>query len=485
MDYKIKGCKPEKLFNFFEEISAVPRGSKNNQGISDYLVKFAEDRNLDFYRDDLLNVIIRKPGSKGALDKDPVILQGHMDMVCEKIEGCDHDFEKEGIDIVVEDGFVHANGTTLGADDGTAVALMLTILDDDNAVHPPLECLFTTDEEIGLLGAAGLDCSQLKGHTMINLDSEEEGVITVSCAGGMRYTMERKYQSTELTGTEVKLSVSGLLGGHSGSDVDKERTNGIKLMARILDTVSDNKNAHLVHFTGGSKDNAIPRECKAAVLFNTAADAAEAVKKWELLKKDLENEILPFEKSFQFSIDSEDNVTCKVMNREDSDALLGAVLLVPNGVRKRNPSKDFFVITSLNLGVIRTENGVAELVFSPRSSIESLQEETISLLNRTASLFGFETAIDGRYPGWEYKENSKVREVFIESYSQLFNDDLKVEAIHAGLECGLFSAQIPNLDAVAVGPTLTGVHTPDEKMELASFERFYSLLEDVLKRLAQ
>ena len=485
MDYKIKGCKPEKLFNFFEEISAVPRGSKNNQGISDYLVKFAEDRNLDYYRDDLLNVIIRKPGSNGASDKSPVILQGHMDMVCEKVEGCNHDFEKEGIDIIVEDGYVYANGTTLGADDGTAVALMLTLLDDKTAVHPPLECLFTTDEEIGLLGAAGLDCSQLKGHTMINLDSEEEGVITVSCAGGMRYTMKRKLKHNELKGTAVTLTISGLLGGHSGSDVDKERTNGIKLMARILDTVSGNKKAHLVHFTGGSKDNAIPRECSAEVLFDTVEDAEKAVKKWESLRKDLEKEIVPFEKNFQFSIKSEDNVSRCVMSDEDSEALLGAVLLVPNGVRKRNPSKDFFVVTSLNLGVVSTENGKAVLVFSPRSSVESLQEETVSLLNRTASLFGFETAIDGRYPGWEYKDDSKIREVFIDSYKNLFGGNLKVEAIHAGLECGLFSAQIPDLDAVAVGPTLTGVHTPDEKMELASFERFYSLLEDVLKRLAQ
>lgn len=485
MDYKIKGCKPKKLFNFFEEISAVPRGSKNDRGISDYLVKFAEDRNLDYYRDDLLNVIIRKPGSKCAEDKSPVILQGHMDMVCEKIEGSDHDFEKEGIDIVVENGYVHANGTTLGADDGTAVALMLTFLDDENAVHPPLECVFTTDEEIGLIGAAGLDCSQLKGRTMINLDSEEEGVITVSCAGGMRYTMERGLKLEKEEGTAVTLNISGLLGGHSGADIDKERTNAIKLMGRILGKISGNGKAHLALFKGGSKDNAIPRECKAEVVFDTSEDAADTVKKWEALKKDLENEILPFEKNFQFSIKSEDNVTRKVMSDDDKEALLGAVILAPNGIRKRNPSKDFFVVTSLNLGIVSTDDGKAVLVFSPRSSVESLQEETVSILDRTATIFGFGTSISGRYPGWEYKEDSKIREIFIESYKSLFNENLKVEAIHAGLECGLFSAHIPGLDAVAVGPTLTGVHTPDEKMELASFERFYSLLEDVLKRLAQ
>ena len=266
MEYKITGYKPEKLFHFFEEISAIPRGSGNEQGISDFLVKFAQDRGLWVYQDEAHNVIIKKGGSKGAEDRPAVMLQGHLDMVCEKVAGVEHDFEKEGIDLVVKDGVLTANGTTLGSDNGVAVALMMMVLDDEDIVHPPVECVFTTEEEVGLNGARALDKSQISARTMINMDSEEEGMATISCAGGLRIECTRPITRETAAGTLLSIEISGLKGGHSGTDIDKERQNAIRVMARVIYQLMKNTNGKLVSFDGGNKDNAIPRECSASLI---------------------------------------------------------------------------------------------------------------------------------------------------------------------------------------------------------------------------
>ena len=276
MEYRIKGLQPEALFRFFEDISAIPRGSHNEKAISDYLVSFAKERGLWVNQDAANNVIIKKPASAGAENTAPVMLQGHLDMVCEKLAGVEHDFETEGLDLIVEDGVLRANGTTLGGDNGAAVALMMTVLDDDTLRHPPLECVFTVCEEVGLDGAKALDKSQLDSRTMINLDSEEEGVATVSCAGGMRYALVRPAQREEAHGFPVSLEIRGLLGGHSGSDIHKERRNGVKLMARVLRHLTAGKDCRLMAFDGGSKDNAIPRECSASVLYLNREEAQKA-----------------------------------------------------------------------------------------------------------------------------------------------------------------------------------------------------------------
>ena len=420
MEYKITGYKPEKLFHFFEEISAIPRGSGNEKGISDYLVKFAHDRGLWVYQDDAYNVIIKKGGSKGAENRPAVMLQGHIDMVCEKVAGVEHDFEKEGLDLVVEDGVLTANGTTLGADNGVAVALMLMVLDDEAIVHPPVECVFTTEEEVGLNGARALDKSQISARTMINMDSEEEGMATISCAGGLRIECTRPVVREKAEGTLLTIEISGLKGGHSGTDIDKERQNAIRVMARMLYQLMKNTDGKLVAFSGGNKDNAIPRECMAS-----------------------------------------------------------------NGVQSRNMKLDGFVVVSTNMGVVRAEDDRLVIVFSPRSSVASLQEEMKARLGLLAETFGFTATYSGEYPGWSYKEESPIREVFLESYRELFGEELKTEALHAGLECGLFSDAVPGLDAIAVGPTLNNVHTPEENLPLDSFERFYELLKDVLRRLTE
>lgn len=483
MNYKITGYKPEKLFHFFEDISAIPRGSANEKAISDYLVAFAEERNLWYHRDALFNVIIKKPASAGAKEKPAVMLQGHTDMVCEKLAGVAHDFTTDPLDLIIKDGVLSANGTTLGGDNGAAVACMLAILDDDTLTHPALECVFTTQEEIGLNGAEALDKSLLSARTMINLDSEDEGVATVSCAGGLRFALTRPITRSKKEGMLLHLEATGLLGGHSGTDINKEHQNANLLMARMINHLFHNTDALLVDFNGGTKDNAIPRETSATLFYSDEAAAKNAENLALALSADFSSEICPYEPAFQFLVSTE-NGTADVISAEDGKAFITAMCLAPNGVQFRNMNLDGFTVTSLNLGIAATDETSASLVFAPRSSVATLMSALKEKLCLLAETFGFEVSMHGEYPGWSFAEVSPIRDVFVQSYKELFRDDLKIEAIHAGLECGLFSDAIPGLDAIAVGPTIRGCHTPDEHLPLDSFERFYELLTDVLKKLA-
>ena len=483
MDYKITGYKPEKLFHFFEDISAIPRGSANEKAISDYLVAFAEERNLWYHRDALFNVIIKKPASAGAKEKPAVMLQGHTDMVCEKLAGVAHDFTTDPLDLIIKDGVLSANGTTLGGDNGAAIACMLAILDDDTLTHPALECVFTTQEEIGLNGAEALDKSLLSARTMINLDSEDEGVATVSCAGGLRFALTRPITRSKKEGMLLHLEATGLLGGHSGTDINKEHQNANLLMARMINHLFHNTDALLVDFNGGTKDNAIPRETSATLFYSDEVAAKNAENLALALSADFSSEICPYEPAFQFLVSTE-NGTADVISAEDGKAFITAMCLAPNGVQFRNMNLDGFTVTSLNLGIAATDETSASLVFAPRSSVATLMSALKEKLCLLAETFGFEVSMHGEYPGWSFAEVSPIRDVFVQSYKELFRDDLKIEAIHAGLECGLFSDAIPGLDAIAVGPTIRGCHTPDEHLPLDSFERFYELLTDVLKKLA-
>ena len=483
MNYKITGYKPEKLFHFFEDISAIPRGSANEKAISDYLVAFAEERNLWYHRDALFNVIIKKPASAGAKEKPAVMLQGHTDMVCEKLAGVAHDFTTDPLALIIKDGVLSANGTTLGGDTGAAVACMLAILDDDTLTHPALECVFTTQEEIGLNGAEALDKSLLSARTMINLDSEDEGVATVSCAGGLRFALTRPITRSKKEGMLLHLEATGLLGGHSGTDINKEHQNANLLMARMINHLFHNTDALLVDFNGGTKDNAIPRETSATLFYSDEVAAKNAENLALALSADFSSEICPYEPAFQFLVSTE-NGTADVISAEDGKAFITAMCLAPNGVQFRNMNLDGFTVTSLNLGIAATDETSASLVFAPRSSVATLMSALKEKLCLLAETFGFEVSMHGEYPGWSFAEVSPIRDVFVQSYKELFHDDLKIEAIHAGLECGLFSDAIPGLDAIAVGPTIRGCHTPDEHLPLDSFERFYELLTDVLKKLA-
>ena len=484
MEYKISGYEPERFFHFFEDISAIPRGSGNEKGISDFLAAFARERGLWVYQDDAHNVIIKKAASAGAEDAAPVMMQGHLDMVCDKLAGVEHDFERDGIDLVVKDGVLTANGTTLGADNGVAVAFMMCVLDDDSLVHPALECVFTTDEETGLIGAETLDKSQLAARIMINLDSEEEGVATVSCAGGVVATLTRPIAREPLQGAVITLEVSGLLGGHSGMDIDRERGNADLIMARVVEKLMRSGEPHLVSFNGGTKDNAITRECTAVVAY-ADADAARAGREVaEAVGREVASELEEFDPGFTFSASVEDGASVAAIPDADARAFIGALRLAPNGVMRRNVAADGFVEVSSNIGVVATTDDQIKFLLSPRSSITSLQDDLKERIQTLADAFGFVAVFENEYPGWSYAPHSAVRDVFLESYRELFGTELRIESIHAGLECGLFAEALPGLDAIAVGPTLSDVHTPDEHVALDSVERFYRLLVDVLARLA-
>ena len=329
MDYKITGYEPAQLFHFFEEVSAIPRGSGNEKGISDFLVAFAKERGLDVYQDEVYNVIIRKPASAGAENAPTVMLQGHIDMVCDKLGSVEHDFTTDGIDLVVKDGVLTANGTTLGADNGIAVALMLTVLNDDSIVHPALECVFTTDEETGLVGAETLDKSQISARTMINLDSEEEGVATVSCAGGVVVTYTCPIAREHKTGSALTLDISGLLGGHSGSDINLERGNGNLIMARIIDRLMVAGEPAIVSFNGGTKDNAINRECKAVLVYADHAAAEAAAEIARGIIADVTAELEVFDPGFTCTVEIADNAEVEAMDEKSALASSALCVLPP------------------------------------------------------------------------------------------------------------------------------------------------------------
>ena len=484
MDKNLSALKPALVWKHFAQIVRIPRPSSHEEKIRRYILDFARAQGLESKEDAAHNVYVRKPASKGMEDRKGVILQAHLDMVPQKNNDKEFDFTKDPIDAYIDGGWVTADGTTLGADNGIAVALMLTVLNDDSIAHPALECVFTTDEETGLVGAETLDKSQISARTMINLDSEEEGVATVSCAGGVVVTYTCPIAREHKTGSTLTLDISGLLGGHSGSDIHLERGNGNLIMARIIDRLMVAGEPAIVSFNGGTKDNAINRECKAVLVYadHAAAEAAAQIAKGIIA--DVTAELEVFDPGFTCTVEIADDAEVEAMDQKSALALIRALRLAPNGVIRRNVATDGSVEVSSNIGVVATSDDEVKIMLSPRSSITSLQNEFKDRLQTLADVLGFDAKFEFEYPGWSYAEHSPVRDVFVESYRELFGSELRIESIHAGLECGLFAEALHGLDAIAVGPTLSDVHTPDESMELASAERFYELLIDVLKRLA-
>lgn len=483
MSYIIEGRSAQSVFHYFEDISKIPRSSGNEKAVSDYLIAFAKQHQLEYDQDELYNVIIKKADSESREDAPAVILQGHMDMVCEKNADTLHDFDHDGLNLRVIEGKLMATGTTLGADNGVAVAIMLALLADKNLCHPPLECVFTVQEETGLCGAIHLDGAKLSGRIMINLDSEEEGVATVSCSGGMRVRLYKDIEWQDGGEYGLRVSVRGLSGGHSGMDISKGHANANKLMGRVLYTLLGQCDMRLVSLDGGSKDNAIPREADAALLFCDEETRSNAIQVIAAITEEIAAEFSSVET--ELSIGTAELPVEKAMDKAATEAIIKCIYLVPNGVKSRNESAGGFVVSSNNLGVIATTNTQIKMTFAPRSSVGTLQNETKKELALLSELFGFEFHVDSEYPGWSYAEKSKIRNVFKECYKGQCGKELRMEAIHAGLECGLFCEKLPGLDAIAVGPTIIGCHTPDEYLEIASCERFYKLILRVLERLAK
>lgn len=481
----LQDINPKEVFYYFEEISKIPRGSGNEKEISDYLVAFGKELGLETIQDSALNVIIKKSATVGYENAPVVIIQGHMDMVCEKNNDTVHDFEKDGLKLRVHGDDILATGTTLGADNGIALAYAMAVLAAKDIPHPALEVLVTTDEETGMGGAMAIEKKNLKGKILLNLDSEEEGYLLVSCAGGMRANISFDINFQEKKEEEVSLEVSirGLKGGHSGMEIDKERGNSNKLMGRILMDLLSNNELKLVSLNGGSKDNAIPREMDAIITVNKST-VQEVKNKIQLLQGIFRNELKTSDPDVTLEIKETKKMVEKVFTRECTEKVVKFLYLMPNGINTRSMAIEGLVESSLNLGVVKTTDSEVEFYSAIRSSIGSLKEEILKSIEVLADLIGGKVTTFGRYPEWQYQEDSKIRKICEKVHKEMTGEDAKIIAIHAGLECGLFKEKLGEaVDMISFGPNLYDVHTPDERMSIQSVQNLWEYLLRVLKEI--
>ena len=476
---RLAGLEPAAVFGYFEEICAIPHGSRNTRMISDYLVNFAKAHDLRYIQDEADNVIIFGDATPGYEDHPAVILQGHMDMVCEKDADCPIDMATEGLDVTHDGNVVFAKGTTLGADNGIAVAMGMAVLADKSIPHPPVELLVTSDEEIGLLGAAAVDLSELKGRTLINLDSEGEGVFTVSCAGGCTATIGLPVERRAVYGPCIRLAVDGLQGGHSGADIHRNRGTANKIMGEFMSRIQKLMPLFLTSLAGGAKDNAIPRSCQATLVamginLERINDIAEQ------LQAEVREQYDEPEATVQaFDVDA---LGGNSLSTESTAKVISLLCAAPNGVQAWSKDIEGLVQTSLNMGVVKLGDRLS-VTLSVRSSVNSEKLELLQQLNKLAEMFEASYEEDGAYPAWEYKKESRLRDVMVSTYKEMFDRDARVEAIHAGLECGLFTEKLPGLDCVSIGPQMHDIHTSRERLEIGSTQRTWEFLLAVLKNL--
>ncbi|MDD6632157.1 MAG: aminoacyl-histidine dipeptidase [Lachnobacterium sp.] len=476
----LENLKPENVFYYFEEIANIPHGSRNTKQISDYLVNFAKERNLEHYQDELNNVVIIKEASEGYESAEPVIIQGHMDMVCEKENGSTIDFEKDGLELYVDDGFVKAKDTTLGGDDGIAVAYALALLDSKELKHPRLEVVITVDEEIGMLGAVDIDLSMLKGHIMLNIDSDVEGEFLTSCAGGMSINSSIPVTRTSQTGLETIITLTGLDGGHSGAEIHKEHGNANILMGRILENIFNELPFGILDIKGGLKDNAIPRECTVTLLIPEEAreDVTRIV---NATAKELAAELSVADPATRIDL-SFGNVTEKnVLDYASVNKIILYLRTVPNGVINMSQVITGLVETSLNLGILELKDNELSSLTSIRSSVATRKDDLKKRVMNIIEMLGGECEAEGEYPAWEYNDHSTLRPQVVKVYQELFGEEPKLTAIHAGLECGILSDKIPNLDCVSFGPTNYDIHTPKERLSISSTEKYWNFLVKFLE----
>ena len=475
------GCKPEKVFEYFEALCAVPHGSGNTKRISDLCCRFAAELGLKYRQEPCNNVVIWKDGSAGYEGAAPIILQGHIDMVCAKTDDCTKDMAREGLDLRTDGEWVWADKTSLGGDNGIAVAMILAILADDTLPHPPLEAVFTVDEEVGMDGAFALDCSDLKGRKLLNLDSEEEGVFTVSCAGGMRLDGILPAALQPLHSERCcRITLSGLQGGHSGADIDKGRGNANVLMGRVLYSAMEQfPGLRLAVLQGGKFDNVICPRCD-AVISVPADKTAEFEQFVHTFNLTLKNEYAGCDGGITLECGLTDASTA--VSAETTAVLLRALLALPQGIQAMSADFPGLVQTSLNLGVIcLAENGL-HFTYSLRSCIASQKQMLVQRIRAIVELAGGTVAERGAYPGWPYAHTSALRECVLSAYRDLTGTEGKLEATHGGLECGLFIEKIPGLDAVSLGPELHDVHSVRERLNIPSTARVYALVCEVLRR---
>lgn len=477
----LSALQPTDVFHYFEEIAAIPHGSFNTKAISDYCVVFAKKHNLAVIQDDLNNVIMIKEASKGYEEVPAVILQGHLDMVCEKEADYDFDFKKDGLRLKVEGDFISAEGTTLGGDDGIAVASILALLADDTLLHPRLEVVLTVDEETGMEGAKGIDLSMLEGKFMLNLDSEEEGIFLTSCAGGLQGRMEFPVSYTEFSNVKVKINIKGLQGGHSGSEIDQYRGNANKLLGRMCYFIRKEVFFDIVALEGGKKDNAIPREASITV-FVSKEDTSileDTIKKFEEI---LKNQYAAIDPNVCITFENYGETSDKMLTPKSREILLFALNQALDGVIKMSGDIKGLVQTSLNLGIMNLTMESFVMEYAIRSSVKSEKEALSDQLQYLTEFLGGTYTAKSDYPSWPYQKESRLREFMLQVYEEKFHKKAVVSAIHAGLECGILLEKIPGLDVISLGPDLYDVHTPKERLSISSTARCYDYVKEILAR---
>lgn len=477
----LEGREPKAALHFFEEICGIPHGSGNIGKISDYLADFARERGLEYYQDEVKNIIIIKEATPGYEDEEPLILQGHMDMVAVKTPDCVRDMETEGLELCVEGDYLFARQTSLGGDDGIAVAYALAILDDDQIAHPRLEVVITVDEETGMEGAQAIDLSVCKGSRMLNLDSEDEGIFLTSCAGGARIHSMLPAEWEEKSGIAMTIRVEGLLGGHSGMEIHKERGNSNCLLGRFLAFARERADVRLMELEGGLADNAIPRMTEGKfVVCEAEADRLEAAA--AEFDRILKNELAVQDPGAALSIKGKETGTFSVLTQECTSRAALLLFLLPSGVQRMSAAIPGLVQTSLNLGILKLEKDGLHLDYSVRSSRQSEKEMLLSQVALLVASQGGSSEVSGDYPAWEYKQDSALREKMIAVYTEMYGQAPEIQAVHAGLECGILSEKIRNMDCVAIGPDMKDIHTTEEKLSLSSVERVWQFLLAVLAK---
>lgn len=476
----LENCEPKRVFYYFEELCKIPHGSGNTKQISDYLVSFAKEQGLEYVQDEMNNIVIYKPATPGYENAPTVIIQGHMDMVCEKRPDVEHDFTKDPLNISVQDGYVTANGTTLGGDDGIAVAYGLALLESKEIAHPALEVLITVDEEIGLLGAVGLDCSVLKGRRLINLDSEAEGSLWISCAGGLSGISTIPVQRVEAEGQKAAVKITGLMGGHSGAEIDKKRANANVLMGRFLYSLQQETAYEIISLAGGQKDNAITREADAELLVEDINSVKACAEK---LQKGFREEYAGTDEGITVEITDLGIASAKILHPTSREKVLFFLMEVPFGIQKMSGSIDGLVETSTNIGIVKLGENEFLGSSSVRSSVEAAGAALSDKICYLTEFLGGEYTVQGAYPAWEYRKDSPLRDQMVEVYEEMYGEKPNVVAIHAGLECGLFYKKIEGLDCVSLGPNMKDIHTSEEVLDIASTERVWKYLVKVLESL--
>ena len=472
---------PQRVFYYFEQIAAIPHGSRNTKAISDYLVDFAKEHNLVWYQDENNNVVIVKEASAGYEAAEPIIIQGHMDMVCEKEKGDDIDFEKDGLKLYIDGDFLKAEGTTLGGDDGIAVAYALALLDSQEIAHPKLEVVITVDEEIGMLGAEAIDLSMLTGHTMLNIDSDVEGSFLTGCAGGMAVNVTLPIKRVMQSGEKVALTITGLEGGHSGSEIDKEHGNANILMGRLLRALFEETPFGIISLAGGLKDNAIPRECVTELL--VPQENVNLVKEIaDKLDIELKKEFMTADPSVCIEFEDLGKKEESILDFGSVSRVIFYLRSVPNGVQHMSQVMHGLVETSLNLGIMELKEDALHTVTSIRSSVGTRKADLLDRVTAIVELLGGEVEVEGDYPAWEYKQDSSLRPQIAKVYKQLYGKDPVFETIHAGLECGLLSEKIKNLDCVSFGPDNFDIHTPKERLSISSTGRVWDFIVEFLRQ---